>query len=148
MLSPQHKLHPIPVIAHGSSLTKAHISLAYQCSLFKILKQFNKFLLILQHYILCFLKLPSNIDSTVNKIYTSIKIYIFLKPLFLPFSITYRARTDGAEETHNQKLTQNLALLSTFPVILPGIIRRYQVYFLFIVFSQWTPPETTLSRQR
>lgn len=86
-LSLQHESHSIPVIAHSSSLTQAHISLAYQCSLFKILKEFYKFLLILPHYLSGFHKLPPNFDSTTNKFYTSLKIYIFFKTLCSPFSI-------------------------------------------------------------
>ena len=81
-------LHSVPVMAHGSGLTKAHISLAYQSSLFKILKQFYRALLILQHDLLCFLKLLSNFDSTMNILNTSIKNIHLPKTFFFPFSIT------------------------------------------------------------
>lgn len=131
-------MHSIPVIAHGSSLTKAHISLAYQCSLFKILKQYYKFLLILQYYLLCFLKLPSDFGSTTNILNTSIKIHIFLKLCFFPL-VSHLVKTDGAEESHNWKLIQNIVLLVfTFPMVLPCYV-KYDISFTFFVLFFFFP---------
>lgn len=134
-------------MAYGSGLTKAHTSLAYQCSLLEILKQFYKLLLILQHYLWCFLKLPSNFESAMNILNTSIKTYMFLKLFFFPL-VSHPVRMDGSEETHNWKLTQNCVLLvSTFPELLPAMCNKVlHLISFYCFFFQSPPPETSLSR--
>ena len=103
---------------------------------------FYKFLLILPHYLSGFHKLPPNFDSTTNKFYTILKIYIFFKTLCSPFSITreyYNPIQNTITKTHSEPGTT----VSTLLVVLPGIVMRYHTYFLFHCFPPHPPPVNT-----
>lgn len=52
-------------------------------------------------------------------------------------------KTDGAEESHNWKLTQNIVLLVfTFPMVLPCYV-KYDISFTFFVLFFFFPVYTT-----